>query len=60
MNPEPKSPTETPRAIERKREPAAPCPICKSPSTVGIRGARMILEMTLRKCIPTRQSRSGI
>jgi hypothetical protein len=53
-NPEPKSPAEYPREIKRKREPASPCPMFSSLSIVGIRGARTILERTLRKWMAAR------
>jgi hypothetical protein len=60
MNPEHKSPTQYPREMKRKKDPATPCPILRSPSIVGNSGARAIRERKLRKKIPARKSSAGI
>jgi hypothetical protein len=44
----------------KKRDPASPCPIFRSFSTVGIRGARMILERKFSRKIPVRKRKGAI
>jgi hypothetical protein len=44
----------------KKRDPASPCPIFRSFSTVGIRGARTILERKFNRKIPARKRRGAI
>jgi len=53
-NPEPKTPVKKPSEIFRKREPAVPCPMFRSPSIAGNRGVRNILARNVRKKIPVR------
>jgi hypothetical protein len=60
MNPDPKSPTQYPIEMKRKKDPASPCPICRSPSIAGSSGARAIRERKLRKKIPARKRSDGI
>jgi hypothetical protein len=59
-NPEESNPRQYPKEIRRKRAPASSCPIFKSPSTVGIRGDKIIRERKFRKKIPTRKRRGPI
>jgi transposase len=59
-NPEPNSDGKYPRERKRKREPASPCPMFKSLSIVGNKGARNTLERKLRKKMRVTQRRGGI
>jgi hypothetical protein len=59
-NPEPSSPAQYPREMKRKRAPASPCPMFRSPSMVGSRGASTMRERKLIKNIPVRKSSDGI
>jgi hypothetical protein len=59
-NPEPNSAGKYPREIKRKREPASPCPMFRSLSIVGNKGARNTLERKLGKKIRVKHRSGGI
>jgi hypothetical protein len=58
--PDPRSIGQYPSEMMKKRDPASPWPIFRSFSTVGIRGARAILERKFNRKIPARKRRGAL
>jgi hypothetical protein len=54
------SPTQYPREMRKKRDPASSWPIFKSFSTAGIKGEKMIRARKFKKKIPTKNRRGAI
>jgi hypothetical protein len=60
MKPENNKPTQYPKEIMKKKDPASSCPIFRSFSTVGNRGDSTTRDIKFKKKIPTRKKRGAI
>jgi len=56
-NPEQTVEIKSPAEIMKKSDPASPCPITRSFSILGIKGAKIILEVNITKKMEARKSK---